>query len=317
MLRTEHMITRIRQETDNEKLGTDQGINDNEIIAYINDAQADIYGGIANVFRSAFAKEYTFSATSGQEDYSVPSDAYMDGQAIVLEYSQSGQLDGYKPLKRVTMRERTTISGIPCRYTVANGLIFTWPVPQATQGSFRLVYSKVVPKVDKIRARVATVTQIGQNITALTLLAANGSAFTSADEQDFLNNDFLSVSDFYGNTLCRGVPYSAVTLVAGVGVVTIVNSSHTLETGESITIGDYVTLGKDSTSVSQLPDNCEPYLIAYASMKVFIRDNNNLAGIKSQEVGAMRANLLDNYAELSADVDSVPNISRNDDDWWV
>lgn len=313
MLRVEHMLTRIRQETDNEKLGTDQGINDNEIIGYINDAQSDIYGGIANIFRSAFAKEETFSCVGGQETYDMPWDAFMSGQAIVLEYSQSGRDDGYRPLKRVTMRERTTLSGIPCRYTVANGQAYVWPIPQASQGTFRLVYSKVVPQIDKRRAVVSTVTQVGQNVSAISLLHVDGTAFDTDDEEEFLNNDYLCVNDHYGAVLARAIPYSAVTLVAGLGVVSIVNSSHTLETGETISPGDYVTLGKFSTTTSQLPDNCEPYLVAYGSMKVFIRDNNNLAGIKSQEVGAMSAKILDNYAELSADVDHVPNI--NDDEW--
>lgn len=316
MRRVEHILTRIRQETDNEQIGTDQGISDNEIIGYLNDGQDDIYGGIATVFRSAFAAESSFPCVGGQETYDAPTDAYMDGQAIVLEYSQSGQDDGYTALKRVTMRERMTISGVPSRYTVANGKVYVWPIPQASQGTFRLVYSKVVPTLDKKRAVVNSVTKVGNDVTGITLLAANGLPFSVQDEIEFSKSDYLCASDFYGNVLATRIPYTAVTLVGGLGIVTIKGGAHTMSAGENIQSGDFVTLGEYSTTVSKLPDNCEQYLTAYGSMKVFVRDSNNLAGIKAQEVGAMRANILDNYAELSADVDHIPNINSDDDGWW-
>jgi len=313
MLRTEHIITRIRRETDNEQIGTDQGINDNEIIGYLNDAQDDIYGGIANVFRSAFAKEYRFSCLGGQETYSVPTDAYMDGQAIVLEYSQSGQDDGFTPLKRVTMRERITGSGIPCKYTVANGDIYAWPVAQASQGTFRLVYSSSAPKMDKLRGRVSSVTQVGDQITGLSILGMSG-VFTVNDESEFQNDNYLSISNFAGDVLCSGIAYNSIIPVVGIGIVSL-ESNYTLKAGESVTVGDYVTIGKRSTHTSKLPDNCETYLVSYGAMKVFIRDSSSMAGIKSQEVGAIRAQILDNFAELSADVDSIPNLNL-DNDWY-
>lgn len=310
MLRVEHMIKQVRRQTDNESIGTDDGISDEEIIRYLNDGQDDIYAAISGVYRGAFSAIDTFSCVGGSETYPVPSRSFMDGQTSMLEWSQSGADRDYRALKHVTMRERAPGEGYPSRYSIANGNYYVWNIPTTSLGTFRSTYSKIVPTMDKRRGVVTAVTIVGSDVTALTILAPDGSAFTQAYADAFTENDVLSVVSSTGLQKCYGIRY---TDVSAAGVVTL-DGNHTLETGETVTSGDFIVMGDYATTNSTMPQNCERYIIGYAVWKVLKRDSSSDYGPQQQELGSIRETIVEGFAELSADIDFTPFVN-NEFDW--
>ncbi len=306
MLRVEHLIKHVRRQTDNESLGTDAGLSDEEIIRYLNDAQEDAFGGIVNTFRSKFYDQATDSIVAGQESYDVPSKAFMGDQLALVEWSITGQDRDYRALKRVTFRERTTSEGWPCRYAVSNGKIYIWPIPQAAQGTLRITYTKKRPKLDKRRAMVDTVTIVGGAITALTVKGSDGAALGSAEGDAFTNDDYMTIINSSGDILCEGIGYDSVSVG---GVVTITGGSHTLQSGETCPQDSYVVLGKWATTQPQLPDDLEKYLLAHTAWAVYRRDSNTDQTPQLQALAAMKADILDNYAEMNLDIDYTPQVN--------
>jgi hypothetical protein len=304
------MIKQVRRQTDNETIGTDSGISDEEIIRYLNDGQEDIFAAIAGVYRGAFSAVDTFSCVGGTETYAAAANSFMDGQTSMLEWSQTGLTRDYRPLKHVTMRERAPGEGYPSKYSIANGLYYVWNIPTTALGTYRATYTKEVPKLDKRRGVVTAVTIVGSDVTALVILAPDGSAFTQAYADPFSENDTLSVVSSTGLQKCYGIKY---TDVSAAGVVTL-DGNHTLGTGETVTSGDYVIMGDYATTNSTLPNNCERYLIAYAVWKVLKRDSSQDFMPQQQEIGAIRDTIIDGFAELSADIDYTPFIN-NEFDW--
>jgi hypothetical protein len=310
MLRVEHMIKQVRRQTDNELVGTDAGISDEEIIRYLNDGQDDIYAAIAGVYRGAFSAVDRFSCVGGSETYAVPTKAFMGGQTSMLEWSQSGADRDYRALKHVTMRERAPGEGYPCRYSIASGLYYVWNIPTTALGTFRATYTKLAPTMDKRRGVVSAVTIVGSDVTTLSMLAPDGSPFTQTYADAFTENDVLSIVSSTGLQKCYAIRYTAV---SAAGVVTL-DGNHTLETGETVTSGDFIVVGEYATTNSMLPQNCERYIIGYAVWKILKRDSSSDYGPQQQEVGAIREVIIDGFAELSADIDFTPFVN-NEFDW--
>ena len=310
-MRTEHIITQIRRQTDNIQVGTDAGMSDEEIIAYLNDAQDDIYGDIVNTFRAKFSETETTSIVAKQAYYSVPAKSFMGSQIAKVEWSLTGIERDYRALKRVTDRERNSVEGWPSRYAVTSKKIFIWPVPIASQGTLRITYTKVVPTLDKRRAQVSASTIALGALTALTLKGVSGAAISATEVAAFPNADYLTIVDSHGSVLMEGIEYTAV---SALGVVTLAAGSHVILTGETAPVGAYVVMGEYATTNCELPDDLENYIRAYAAWKVYKRDSNDDYGPQQQEISAMKASILDNYAELNADIDYTPQVN-NYYDW--
>ena len=310
MLRVEHLLKAIRRQTDNEQVGTDQGISDDEIIRYLNDAQDDVYGDIVNTFRAKFNDFETISIVARQESYSVPTKAFMDDQIAMVEWSLTGLTRDYRALKRVTMRERNSVEGWPSRYTVANKKIYVWPIPVSPVGTLRISFTRKVPTMDKRRAQVSASTIVGTNLTALTLKGVSGAAISSTEVSEFSEDDFLCVVNSQGQILMAGIAYTAV---SALGVVTL-DGNHAIQTGETIPVGAYVVMGEYASTHSELPDDIENYLVCYGAWQVYKRDANDQFGPQQQQVITMKQSIIDNYAELNMDVDYTPEIN-NYYDW--
>lgn len=299
MRRVEHLIRQIRRQTDNEILGTDDGISPEEILQYINNGQEDIQGAIYRTHKPVFHREYIFDAVGGQEKYPFPRHVWLESSQVLLEWSDTGRAEDFRPLDFVQTIERRSINSDPIQYMLYGQEIVVSPFPTSAVGAkFRLTYNLVVPKVDPRRSQVSAVTEAGGIITALTL----DNAYASWNLADWLEDDYLCLCDSQGNSLARGIAY---TTIAANGVVTL-DGDHTLYTGESATVGDYVVRGKNATTNSQLTEICEKYLIEYASHRILHRDESEAYTRQAQHLMAMRADIVADYAMLSQDIHQIP-----------
>ena len=106
----------------------------------------------------------------------------------------------------------------------------------------------------------------------------------------------------------KNIPLSTV-----VDVNSLTLGSHTAEEGESISVGDYVVGGKDTTTHSELPRNVERYLIAYCAWKILKRDSSVDSQEAVQELLQMENDIVESYAVISDDVQYIPLI--NEEEW--
>lgn len=292
MRRAELLLKQVQRATENERVGTNDGISLEEYYQYFNDAQKIIQREILKVNNKAFRTSTTWSA-DGTEDYDLPFDYFARNQVATLEYSESGNAEHYRRLEQVTQLERFSDVGRPSQYIMQGKTILVNAYPSS--GSFRLTYAQRLPDVDERRATVASRTLSGS--FALTALALSG--YTDAD---YLLADHLCVCDFNGVIKARGIPYTGVTT----GVVTIQGSSYTLPTGyTTLPVGDYVTLGAYSSTHFQLDDSCEDFLLAYCQKRILNRDASLDANDITSDMMQMLQGIVDVYSD-DADVNEVP-----------
>lgn len=307
----DHIITDTRNHTENQDFNDTIGIPDSEFLRFLNDAQYRIHNLITQQHPQVFIEEKEYNIVANQESYSLPSVSLLGNKISNVEYSHSGNNDDYTPLRKVALKLRWSGSnGHPSSYIQKSGKILLNPVPNNSVGKLRVNYVKAIPKLDKRRASVDSVTLDTSNLTITTLMLNVSTDTIDSTELD--KHTRFCVVDAEGNIKMKNVRFDAINTTTG--EVTI-NSSFVYESGESITAGDYITAGSFSTTHSILDDMVERYIIAYCAAKIFHRDSSADLGAQMSELSSIESDIVAAYAEISDDIMEIPEIISEDDSW--
>lgn len=304
----DYLITDVRESTENADVSDSIGIADTEFIRYINDAQFRMQSLITAQHPMVFIKEEIILAVNDQEVYTLPSDIYMGNKVTQIEFSSTGNIDDYYVLNTDVLRNRNSnLKGDPTSYVRKAGNFLVKPVP--TTGKFRITYVNKLPKLDLLRGTVLSVVIDDALNTITSLFFDPTTVFNSTEINKYAK---LSIVDLEGNTMMKDVSFSSVN--ASTGEVTISPTFIFLE-GESISVGDVVVSGNNSTTHSQLDEMVERYLIAYATSKIFERDSSSDFSVQVQILRQMENDIIASYSEINDDIMEIPIIISEDDSW--
>ena len=310
MRRVEFLIQQVREisrtAANPDSTGT---VLDNTIIQYLNDAQDRLQGlflGLKNVQRP-FIREAIVSITSGQETYSIPDRLAMNKHVQQVMYSYTGNDTDYVLLDKVNIfnRERQS-SNNPVGYFIANGQIYLAPPPNTTTGKLRVFYDRALDDLDKRRGAVASVA--GLTSTGFTSLTVD----STADETSTPNlstTDYVCICDADGAVTAYNIPVASY--VTATNVLTP-RAGYTFQTGETIAAGSYLTLGKYSTTHSDLPDDCETYLIHYAAEACLQQESSTDVVGQSQRLMAIEEGVVKAFKAQSGEVHYFPTLNYLD-----
>ena len=249
-----------------------------------------------------FTKETTFNLVPQQEAYTLPSDIYIENRVSLVEFSPSGADRDFYVLDPGSLKERAAFFfGTPRFYIRRGGQILLVPIPDTGAAKIRLTYIKKLPKLDIRRARIDTVTTAGQNITSLVLDTTQ-----PIDDTELNKYTQFSVVDKDGNQTMRYIPFTNIDTTTG---VVTVDPAFAFETTESITAGDYLVAGPDTTNAPDIPDTLERYIFEYMNLKAFKRDSSRDAQEAINEFQFMEQEILDLYSEPDDDITNVTILS--------
>lgn len=306
----DYLIDDVRTATENEEFATDFGIGEEEILRYLNDAQHRLHSLVVQQHSQVFVTEKESNIVANQAEYTLPQNIYLDNKLSQVEYSYDGSVTEYYPLKRTVLKNRYPGSvGDPEFYVRRSGKILVTPIPENSGGKLRFSYIKSVDKLDKRRGLVSTVT-LDSATSTITSLVLDVTTFET-DTTTLNKSSYFTVVDSDGEIKMRNVKFTNID--SGSGTITI-DSSFTYGSGESITAGDYIVAGKNATTHSELPDSTERYLIAYASWKILKRDSSVDSAEAIQELASMEQEIVASFADMSDDIDRIPEINENA--WW-
>lgn len=77
---------------------TVEGISNDLILGFFNDALSFLQSRIIAVYPGEFVVENVQSTVNGQEEYSITDNIFLKNKFIAVEYSEDGSLDDYQPL---------------------------------------------------------------------------------------------------------------------------------------------------------------------------------------------------------------------------
>lgn len=299
MRQLELLITQVRRSTENLEVSDSSGIQQTEIIQYFNDAQDELQAEISVLNPQVFSVDNTQDSVSKQEAYNIPDDAFLGNRVDMVEYSSQAGVEKFFNLKQGTIQERLSgdIAGVPSFYIRRSGQILLQPIPDTGGEKIRISYQKKIPRMDIRSGTVLTVVLTSNAITTLTLDTTE-----TLDAAALTEEGFITVVTSNGDQEMRRIPVDAVDDATGVVTVT---PGFTFQTGETIVVGDFTLRGEETTTHSQLPANCERFLVDYARMRVLQRDSSNDAREASLIVQAQKQSIIRSFAEPDRDVDYV------------
>lgn len=298
------LITTARYHTQTVTGNTSIGVRDDQFIQYFNDAQDRIQSSLATAGVYLFETTYEANLVATTRSYALPDRTLAGNRVRMVEYSHNGDSKEYYPLAQLTPLQLSNNEvTYPMGYIVRNGSILISPVPQSGTGKLRITYAQRLDDLDIRRASILSHTDSGSAITALTL-------DTSDDDSTALGGStYLCVSDRDGTVTMRNIRYDSYN--SSSGVITLTGGSFTYDTGETMANGDYVTIGKDTSTHSSLDPMIERYLIKYVTREIVAIENSSADVAQlDQMLVAMEQDITQLFTPVNQDVQSPPIINE-------
>ena len=306
--RVDRLITHIREITENDLLNSSSDISNEEILEYMNEGQYRIQSRIVAQHPRVFIEEVLISAVLNQEEYTLPTNAFLASKILTVEYTTNANSARpvYHRLQRSYERSRNShISAVPSHYifrdklTTNTSSFLASPVPNDNAGQFRITYIRRIDNLDTRRGIVSAVTDSGTQVTALTL---DVSGDPPIDSTELGNHDHFCIVNKLGIIQMRNLQFNSID--TSTGVVTL-SQNHTYESGESAAIGDYIVAGMDASTHTLLPRELERYVIQFAAWKIFKRDSSADSAEALQELLALEGEILESYTEINEDIAEI------------
>lgn len=307
------IITDARRLSRNEDFSVDStsgavtgGQGNDELLRYINDAQDLLQSKISNAHSSVspFASSQEITTVADQRAYSVNDRVFYNKEFITIRYSHSGNLSDYgRPLDKLhPMNDISDAAEYPVGYYRQGGYFYPVPIINRANAKFEVKYER---SLDDLALRVGTVTArtlSSTQLTALTISTATDDANAIANVSD----KYLCVSDKDGVVKMRNIPFTSY--ASGTGVFTL--DPFTFATGETVAVGDFITLGKYTTTHSKLADECESYLSYYCACILLGPKDVTGAYNRLSEIlwgkGGMEETIIKMYKQQSQEIDRIP-----------
>jgi len=299
MRRIDLLITQAREETGNRFFTDETGIQDSEFLRWANSAQTRIQSLIQSSHPQILQKESLIAGVSGQEKYAIPQNTFLSSRVQMVEYSRTGETRNFYTLKAGSLHERVNgLSGSPVFYIRFSNYFLVQPAPSSA-GVLRVITQGALPRLDIGRATVSSVVLDSTTKTVSSLIL---DTTTSIDATNIQNERYITIVDRDGIIKMAAIPVTEVN--ATTGVVTIF-PGFIFKEGESITAGEFVTLGVYSSTNTDLPDVCERYIVDFMIWKLEKRDSSGASPEISQELRDQEDDIITSFGMPDDDVSYV------------
>ena len=308
----DELIVRVRRETRNATTGSTTAgasIDDAEFADRLNDAQEMAVELISGLFSTYFEKTTTYTIDTSVADYEVlalPSDLLLTSRIASVEYAYSGDLADFINIYPADIRERFTGSSFvrsDMKYILTGESIILTEKPK-NNSKIRLVYERRIPRLDITKGDVATGSRSGTDYTG------TFGALTSEATAWVVGTPVTIIDSSVDRVLIYDAVFSAITAsTGGAFTIDLTNATYTDAAVDAATATNLKLIEGGRSSISELPDYCEKYLIAYAVMDIFGRDGSRLAGKAERRFMKIQESLTKSFLTFSKD---WPTIGEED-----
>ena len=280
MRRLEFLVNRVRYETDNRDTN---GITNAEIVSYFNDAQKYISSLIFknNPYADFFKTQVELPAsTTGI--YTIPSDCFSTNAVSMVEvkWAESNNNQGYNRIKPIMESEAVYMFGY---YIRNNQVIITGDAPNANFTSVRITYFRRLKTLDVRQAKVQSIIAN----TSITMNAAPTDLYIMDDRASTVNSD--------GDQVVANIYF---TNTSG-SVLTTTNTA-------GVTTSQWIVAGANACNKSELPAECETYLVDYVKQRIYTRNNYEDANKQMFFTEQQKADIIAIFSKNKKDDDVIP-----------
>lgn len=298
MRTVEQFISISREQTGNTRYDSNSGISQRLFVQFLQNAQDALSMAITNANSKYFKKPQTVTIVPGQAKYDYPTDCIVQRIDTIQWMDQLNGSNYIKNLDLCVDKEIvTTTPAYPFGYIPQNdGYILNPPI---LNGYLKVTYLSTVLKVAKKAGKVKFVTVNTGNVLAAIGLDINEKSY---DAKEINDDYYFCVTDKLGNIKAANIPYNSI--ADGTGVFNL--DSYTMGSGETIAVGDYILVGRNTTNVPQFPDLAESYLLKYMNYSAKYGDSSNWTEAYLKDLDNTFSALVSIFAFKSNDIKSVP-----------
>lgn len=286
-------------------------ITTDEVLQYLNDAQDRLQNLISarkNIAK-IFATQVVISIVANQEAYSIPDRVLLNKQIENIEFSATGLVGDYTRLEKLNLFNRdTNASNYPVGYIKRGGQILIQPTPSVSSGTIRVTYERDLDDLDIPRGAISVITSgTATQFATVTLDTAADTYETTTP--GWSNIQYCCFVNALGARKCFNVLISGY--VAGTNVLTPSPTPFIYDTNfdSALAVGDIAVFNKYTTTFSQLPDNCERYLIHYAALELLNKDSSNDNSKRQEMLDSMEEDILKALAAQTSEVQLIPMLN--------
>lgn len=274
---------------------TVEGISNDLILGFFNDALSFLQSRIIAVYPGEFVVENVQSTVNGQEEYSITDNIFLKNKFIAVEYSEDGSLDDYQPLPPASLHQRVTRQGTPFQYIRRNGKILLNYIPNTSRSLLRVNYYRALDKLDIRRGKITTP-------SATTLVLANDS---DLDSTAIANAQYICTVSSLGVVKDYNIPITSYNSTTR----TITFASQTV----NAVANDYIVIGKYASThlPADKPERMLDYCKVFAQARIFSTDSSTDEISERQEVKDILNDIVDQFTEMTEDIQGIPLIDDN------
>lgn len=272
-----------------------EGITDDLALSFLNDGKDYLAAKIFGVCPDEFTATKTIPLISGQEDYDIDDNLFLNNRIISVRYSPDGNVKNYRPLKAKTMQERDTRSiGTPRYYIRLNRQVLINPIYSGSSGTIEVTFYRAMDNLDVRRGKISNISA-GPNIVLTCGVEYDSPALGRAE--------YVCLVDKHGVVKDYNVEVTSYSVVAH----TITTTASTLNAA----VGDYVVCGRYTTTHPEFSDHCARYLKVYTQKRMFAKDSSNDSIEEDAELAMIFNQIIESYADSSQDPVEVPLLDEN------
>lgn len=297
MRTTEQLIIMARKLSRNERYDSNSGVPQDVFVQYLNNAQDTLIKEITNLKTKFFKKQLVIDVVANQEKYSYPDDCIVQ-HIETIQWTDTISGTYWQTLYKSYTKEKITLQpGYPFAYIPYNDGFYL--NPPIVRGKLWIAYETTVPKAQKRAGLIQSVTINSGVLQAMTLNTTDA----TYDENEINSDFYMCIVDKYGAVKARNIPYNSIT-----GGVFNINN-YTLASTDSISVGDYILVGKNTCNVPEFPDICESFILKHMVYDAKYSDGSTWSQEAKDDMMRSFALLSGVFATNSDDITQVPIVN--------
>ena len=296
------LIDNVREATEEKDINATTGIQDAEVIRFLNQGQNIIYRKIIKESQKLFSKATLLPVVADQKEVSMPSDIYAQNRLMDIKYVLDGVI--YQVSSASEKEDIYTTKAIPYKYYRRNNKIVLIPAALKS-ANLQVTYIYKIPELSKKAASIESVTTVGNTITSLVLNV-------STDQVDDLALNLytrFSVVDREGVVQMSNIKFDSINTASGEVIIT--PGFEFLPT-ELIAAGNTIVPGPFNSTHSQLETDVEEYIIEYATLKILQRQGSSEVAVQAELLVRLEDDIMQVYKVIEDDIREIPVLSTED-----
>jgi len=295
------LIDAAREDTGETDYSATNGITQNSAVEKLREAVIHCQQNIFDVAPHVFDVLTEISGVANQNSYDLPENTYIGASLIAFEYSKDGTAEKYYPLelKDYIYRANKADSEPRCFIPYGERSVLVDPFPDTSNGKFRATHGAYLDAPDIRRGKIATVNSAGASYTTLVL-----EDDTNLDETKIATDEYLCVSDKDGTVVFYNANYSYDT-----GTKTLTLTGALVADGD-IDVGDYITIGRYTTTHIKLHKHAEPVVLSYLRRAFYLRKSSADADAEMTNLKSFTNEMVNAYFKRNRMQKKVPYIGK-------